>query len=153
MAGKPSQNYTEDRGKLAFVFIISKLQTWTQIRNENHDNSTVVCFSCISDPLYPIFWPSQSFRSRNSAGVSRKAEDAFPTGTASRWSQFFCGVRVAYLLLLICMCDFSDFMFFVVYVFFHVWSLCLDYILLISTRILIPFITQHFLSIVFTIIF
>ena len=58
------------------------------------------------------------------------------------WSMLpvFSGVRVAHLLLLLCMYYFSYFMSFVVYV-FHVWSLFLDCILLITTRTLVPLTT------------
>ena len=53
----------------------------------------------------------------NSAGVSRNAETAYPTGV---WSMLpvFSRVRVAHVLLLLCMYDFSYFMFIVVYVCF-----------------------------------
>ena len=57
----------------------------------------------------------------NSAGISRKAENAYPTGAPDPCSQFFSGVRVAHLLLLFCIHDFSYFMFFVMSV-FYVWS-------------------------------
>ena len=40
----------------------------------------------------------------NSADVSRKAEDAYPTGAPGPWSS---GVQVAHLLLLLCMYYFS----------------------------------------------
>ena len=73
----------------------------------------------------------------NPAGVSRKAEDAYPTGVPGPYSQFFSGVRVSHLLLILCMYYFSYLMFFVVYV-SHVWSLSLDYFLLISARTLVP---------------
>ena len=55
-------------------------------------------------------------------------------------------VRVAHLLLLFCMYYFGYFMFFVVWVcVFHVWSLSMDYILLISTRILVSLITLYYM--------
>ena len=52
----------------------------------------------------------------NSAGVSKKSEDAHPTDALGTCSQFL--VRVAHLLLLLCMYNFSYFMSFVVYVCF-----------------------------------
>ena len=52
----------------------------------------------------------------NSAGVSRKAEAAYPNDAPSPCSQF--SVRFAHLLLLLCMYYFSYLMFFVVYVCF-----------------------------------
>ena len=75
----------------------------------------------------------------NSAVVSRKAEDAYPTDTPGPCSQFY-GVRVAYLLLLLCIYDFSYFMFLLCMSVFSVWSLSLDYILLIAAITLVPLI-------------
>ena len=84
----------------------------------------------------------------NSAGVSIKAEDAYPTGAPGH-APSFSVVRVAHLLLLPCMYDFSHFMFFVMLCsmsFFHVWSLSMGCILLITAMTLVPLITLSILS-------
>ena len=74
----------------------------------------------------------------NLAGVSRKAEDAYHTDAPSPCSHF-SGVRVAHLLLLLCilvtLCSL------LCVSVFHVWSLSLDYILLITAITLVPLIT------------
>ena len=62
----------------------------------------------------------------NSAGVSRIAEDANLPVQLVHAPSCFSGVRVAFLLLLLCMYYFGYFMFIVVCVCFHVWSLYLD---------------------------
>ena len=51
----------------------------------------------------------------------------------------FSEVGVAHLLLLLCIYYFSYFIFFVVFV-FHVWSLSLDCIVLISAGVFVPLI-------------
>ena len=53
-----------------------------------------------------------------SAGVSRKAEVAYPTGAPGSCSRSLSGVRNAHLLLLLCIYYFGYFMFFVVCVYF-----------------------------------
>ena len=53
----------------------------------------------------------------------------------------FSGIRIAHLLLLICMYYFCNLTFFVVFVCFPCLFLSLDYIHLIPARILVPFIT------------
>ena len=68
-------------------------------------------------------------------GVSRKTEDAYPTGSPGPYSQFFSGVRVAHLLLLLCMYYLVILCSLLFLSVFHVWSLSLDYIILISSRI------------------
>ena len=75
-----------------------------------------------------------------SVGVCRKAEDAYPTGVPGPCSQFkwnpncsFTFVTLKDILVtlcsLLCLCI------------FHVWSLSLNYILLITARILFPWIS------------
>ena len=73
------------------------------------------------------------------AGVSRKAEEAYPTSAPGPCSQFlveselliYFGFFVHFILIILCslLCLSA----------FHVWSLSLDYILLISASILVPF--------------
>ena len=77
----------------------------------------------------------------NSAGVSRKAEDAYPCSKflveselRISFSYFVCRILVT-LCPLLCLSV------------FHVWSLFLDYILLISTRILVPLNTLIYIKI------
>ena len=73
----------------------------------------------------------------NSDSVSRKA---YPTGASGL--RFFSGVRVAHLLVVLCMYYIGYVLFFVVCLsVFQVLSLSLDYIPMISARILVPLIT------------
>ena len=75
---------------------------------------------------------------RNSAGVSSKADDAYPTGAPGPCSQFlveficfccFVCVILVTICSLLCMSV------------FHVWSLSLDDIIMITAIILVPLIT------------
>ena len=77
----------------------------------------------------------------DSAGVSRRAEDAYSTDTPGLCSQFlleselfvyFCLFIYIILVILYSLLCLSV---------FHVWYLSLDYIDLISARILVPLIT------------
>ena len=77
----------------------------------------------------------------NSVGVSRKAEDAYTTGAHDPCSQFlvepellsyFC-YFVCVILITLC--------FLLCLSVFHVWSLSMDYLLLISAKILVLLVT------------
>ena len=78
---------------------------------------------------------------RNSADVSRKAEDVYPTCTPGLCFQV---LLVSELLIYVC----YFVLFWLIYVLlcvsvFYVWFLYLDYILLMSARILVPLITHY----------
>ena len=79
----------------------------------------------------------------SSVGVSRKAEDAYPTSAPDPCSQLiFSRVRVAHILLLLCTYYVGYFMFFVVCVSFQcLVFVCGLHIVLISFRIVVPFTT------------
>ena len=99
----------------------------------------VICSTCHDIPfLFPL--PCTWLFMSNLAGVSRKAEDTYPTSTPGPFSE----VLVEYDLL-IYFCYFVCIILVISYSllclsFFHVWSLTLFYILLISAGNLVPLI-------------
>ena len=74
----------------------------------------------------------------NSAGVSRKAEDAYPTDAPGPCSQFLAESELLiYFCYFVCMILVTLCSLLCMSV-FHVWSLSLDYILLITAITLVP---------------
>ena len=82
----------------------------------------------------------------NSAGVSRKAEDAYHTVAPGQHSQFLVEsellIYYCYFVCIVLVISHSLLCMSV----FHVGSMSFDYFLLISARILIPLITLRRLS-------
>ena len=90
--------------------------------------------------LSSFVYSGLDFFMRNSADFSRKGEKAYPNGAPGPCSRFLVESE-----LLIHFCYFVCIILFTLCSFlrssvFHVWSLSLDYILLISARILVPLI-------------
>ena len=76
-------------------------------------------------------------------GVSRKAEDVGPTGAPGPCSQLLEESKLLiYFNYFVCIIILCFLLFLSV---FHVWSLSLDYILLISARILASLITLFYI--------
>ena len=90
----------------------------------------LICSTCHSCSFLFCIPPPWYFMS-NSAGASRKADDASPTGTLGPFSQFL--VEFEFTFFTFCVCLFA----------IYVFSLSMYCILLISARILVALITLN----------
>ena len=91
--------------------------------------------------LFAFFLPRTSHFMSNSADDSRKAEDAYPTGLLGPFSQFLVESKLLIYfccfvcIILVALCSLLRLSV------SHVSPLSIDYILLISARILVPLVT------------
>ena len=99
----------------------------------------LICSLCHKFPFLFCLPQTWLFK-RNAAGVSRIAEDAYPTAAHGPCCQFLVEseflICFCYFVCMILVTSFSLLWMSV----FHVWSLCLDYIILITAVTLVPLI-------------